>query len=137
MDLQLKQAIRRLTGETTCVLLREDKIYESRERGVRPLLDLLDSGAATAGGVAADRVVGRGAAFLYCLMGIRSLYAGVVSRAAMEVLEAAGITVTYGVLTDRIQNRTKDGLCPIESATMDCRTPEQALRTIRDTLSRL
>ena len=32
-------------GEFTCVLKKNEKVYESKQRGVKPLVELLDSNA--------------------------------------------------------------------------------------------
>lgn len=138
MDQDLEKARRLLlASEDTCVLCFGTQVYTSRERGVKPLLALLDSGSDLRGFAAADKVVGRGAAYLYCLLGVRSVYAGVISTAAMEVLEQAGIAVTAERTVDRIRNRAGNGLCPIESATMSSKTPAEALAAIRRTLKKL
>lgn len=121
----------------TCAFCHGDAEYISRERGVKPLLDLLESGRDLRRFSAADKVVGRGAAFLYCLLGVHRIHANVLSRPALQVLESAGIRATYTALVDRIRNRTGDGLCPIESATLPCSTPEEALAVIRAALHQM
>lgn len=121
----------------TCVLCGGERVYQSHRRGVAPLLQLLDEGADTAGACAADRVVGKATAFLYCLLGVRSVYAHVMSRPAARVLEQAGVEASWGLLVDGIQNRQKDGPCPMEHATRDCDNAQDALTAIREALKRL
>lgn len=121
----------------TCVLVRGDGVLTSRERGVKPLLEFLDSGADTEGSSAADRVVGRAAAFLYVLLGVSRVYAGVMSRPAAEVFDRHGIPAECGVLTEAIINRAGDGLCPMETAVRDESDPEKALFAIRAKLDSL
>lgn len=121
----------------TCVLCRGQQVYQSHRRGVAPLLQLLDEGADMAGACAADRVVGKATAFLYCLLGVRSVYAHVMSRPAARVLEQGGVEASWGQLVDGIQNRKKDGPCPMEYATHNCTSADQALTAIRETLKRL
>lgn len=121
----------------TCVLCREELVYTTDVRGVRPLIDWLDSGEDTCGFSAADKVVGKAAALMYCLMGIRSVYGAVMSDAAVKVLRRNGIEAYWGRLTEHIRNRTNTGLCPMESATWDIDDPEEALPVIRATLKAL
>ena len=66
-------------GGYTCVLEKDGRIFTSTERGIRPLIRLLDEGADFKGGFAADKIVGRAAAFLYVRLGIGGLYADVVT----------------------------------------------------------
>lgn len=121
----------------TCVLCKADTVYKSERRGVAPLLQWLDGGVDVRGFAAADRVVGKATAYLYCLMGVKTVYAGVMSASAAKVLEAYGIPASWDCLTDGIMNRQKDGLCPMEAATWDCNTPQEALAAVRAALTRL
>jgi len=138
MNSDLKKAKEHLLAQgCTCVLWAGEKVYTSCQRGVKPLLELLDGGTDLRGYCAADKVVGKATAFLYCLLGVRAVWAPVMSRAALEVLEDHGIDAHYESLTDAILNRKKDGFCPMETATRDIRDPETALTAIRDTLKAL
>ena len=121
----------------TCVVCLEDTVFTSHRRGVAPLLQLLDEGTDVAGACAADRVIGKATAFLYCLLGVKVVHGFVMSQPALQVLEAAGVGYSCDQLVSGIQNRQKDGPCPMEFATRDCRTPEEALVAIRNKLKEL
>ncbi len=121
----------------TCVLCRGENVCKSHLRGVKPLLELLDRSVDVGGFSAADKVVGRATAFLYCLLGVKRVYGCVMSASAVEVLQAAGVEATWDTLVDGIRNRNNDGPCPMEAATVGISDPEEALRAIRDTLARL
>ncbi len=136
MDLEL--AKKRLSaGDVTCVLCLGEKTVTSSARGVRPLLQWLEQPPLGKGFCAADKVVRRATAYLYCLLGAKAVYAEVMSRSAREVLESAGIDATFGTLVPYIINRTKDGMCPMEAATLDARTPEDALAAVKTALAGL
>lgn len=124
-------------GSYTCVLCGDGHTIADNRRGIRPLLELLDSGKDFSDYAAADKVVGKAAAFLYCLLGIRALYAGILSQPALEVLEQAGIPVEYGSLVPAIRNRTGDGFCPMETAVREITAPADAPEAIRKALQRL
>ena len=136
VDLECAKEILR-SADHTCVLCREDMVLTTQERGILPLLRWLGTGADTSGCCAADKVVGKAAAFMYCLLGIRALYAGVLSQPALEVLQTAGIPVTYGTLVPAIRNRTGDGFCPMESAVREITEPQAAPEAIRNALRML
>lgn len=125
------------TGDYTCVLCRGNVVHTATERGVKPLLNWLDSGLAPHHFSAADRVVGRATAYLYCLLGVDAVYARVMSRPAAEVLGNAGIHWEAGDLVEGIINRRGTGPCPFEAAVMDIHDPEEALAAIRRKLSQL
>lgn len=138
MDKDLQQARYLLdTHNYTCVLCRNSAVYTSDRRGVAPLLGWLNEGADLRSFAAADRVVGKATAFLYCLLGVKSVYARVMSRPAQQVLSQHNIPASYDTLVDAIENRAKTGPCPMEQATRNSATPEEALAAIRETLKRL
>ena len=56
---------------------------------------------------------------------------------ALQVLQRHGIDVSYEECVAYIINRRGDGVCPIETAVADAKTPQEAYRMIVDTLARL
>ena len=117
-------------GNFTCVLHTRGEEYTSFERGVKPLLEFLKSGKDFNGAIAADKTVGAGAAHLYCLLGVRAVWANVISEAAEEILIQLGIAVFYGERVPYIINRRGDGMCPIESAVADATSSQHAYELI-------
>ncbi len=126
-----------LSGGYTCVLCRENQIFTSFEKGIRPLEDFIDSGRDFTGFSAADTIVGRAAAFLYVLLGVESLYADVISSGAVRILEQNGISVEYRVKTENIRNRSNTGICPMEEAVSGITDAKAALTAIKQTSERL
>ncbi len=124
-------------GGHTCVLCCPEEIYTDDRRGVRPLLDLLEKSRSWQRFCAADKVVGKAAAFLYQLMGIQALYAQVVSEPAAKVLRDAGIALSYDTLVPAIRNRTDTGFCPMETAVWELDDPEEALAVLKTTLQNM
>ena len=124
-------------SDFTCVCCNDTETLTSRKRGVAPLLEWLDSGISLKEFSAVDKVIGKGAAFLYIMLKIKELHANVISRSALEILTKYHIPVTYDVLTEAIRNRDKTGFCPIETAVSDISDPQKALFVIRETLARI
>ena len=56
-DLERAKEILAQTG-STCVLCRDEIVYTTTERGIKPLIEWLDSGEDTCGFSDADKVVG-------------------------------------------------------------------------------
>lgn len=124
-------------GGYTCVVCKGDCIYTSSARGVRPVLDWLDSGLDLKGFSAADKVVGKAAAFLFVRAGVTCLYTATVSEPALSVLRDHGISVEYDRCVPGIINRSGDGPCPMENAVRGTEDPEAALLLIRRKLAEL
>ena len=102
-----------------------------RERGVKDLYRLLrEEPQLLDGAFVADKVVGKGAAALMILGGVEELFADVVSRAALDLLAAAGKAVAYTVAVPHIINRAGDGICPVEQLCAEAQTAEECLPLI-------
>lgn len=123
--------------ELTCALCSGGNVLTSRKRGVAPLLEWLDEGRSLGDYSAADKVVGNGAAFLYVLLGVKEIYADVISKSALNTLTRHNISAEYRVLTEAIRNRDNTGFCPIETAVAGISSPEMALEAIRSKLKEM
>ena len=134
----LERARRLLETEGyTCVLVRGDTVYTSRETGIRPMVGYLSQGTELGGFSAADKIVGKAAAMLFALAGVTALHAEVLSRKGAAILEEYRIAYTCGTLTDEIVNRQGTGPCPMEQAVRDVYELTAALQAVKDTLARL
>lgn len=125
-------------GGYTCVIASGGKvIFTSKERGVKPLVDYYrQRGQSQQKDTAlADKVIGRAAALLARLAGIRELYAGVISTGALEELEKAGIPASYETKTEAVRNRAGTGLCPMEQLSQGVEEPEEMLRRVEKFLA--
>lgn len=118
------------TGGYTCVLTDGTTVHTSNFRGVKPLVQFLQSRTIPSGFSAADKVVGRATAYLYVLLGVKEIYSQVISEPALSVLQFHGIYVQYGNLVPNIINRKGDGICPFEAAVMKIQDPHIAYNAI-------
>lgn len=85
----------------------------------------------------ADKVIGKGAAALMALGGVKKVWTNVISRPALELLTDAGIETGYRTLTDNIINRAGTGICPVETLCTPCATPEECLAPIASFIENL
>ena len=132
MHSELERAKELLTTQGyTCVILKGDVCYNSRKRGIAPLMGYLADGIHMQGYFAADKVVGKAAAYLYVLLEIAELYVGVISVPALEVLQRVHIPVTYDTLVPVIHNRTDTGFCPMESAVLEIHDVKEAYHVLK------
>ncbi len=121
----------------TCVLCADGQEYHSRLRGVKPLIEFLQSGTDFSGFCAADKTVGAGAAHLYVLLGVRAVWASVMSEGAENILQQYHIAAYCEQTVPFIINRAGDAPCPIETAVKGITDSKQALVTIEQTLRKL
>ncbi len=101
-----------------CSLVLEDAQGNIRlfwKKGVRDLEDLLNEEPETLrGAVIADKVVGKAAAGMMAFGGVAEVYAEVLSKKAVTLLDDNGVSYSYGVLADQIIIKEGDDRCPLE-----------------------
>lgn len=124
-------------GGYTCVFCKADVVYISKLKGVKPLLDFIHSNTDLKGFSAADKVVGKAAAFLYVLCGVSKVYAEVISEPAKDVLTQNGIIYVCDKTVKAIRNRTDTGFCPMETAVYKIDNADEALAAIKSTLKKM
>lgn len=121
----------------TCCFTDGERLYKSRERGVKPLLSFLEQKIDPQDLCAADKVVGKAAAYLYILLGIKCIYADIISEKALEVFERFSVDVSFRLSVPAIKNRAGTGFCPMESAVADIDDPNRAFCAIKKKLAEL
>lgn len=125
------------TGEYSCVLYKDGALHTSTKRGVAPLVEWLTQGTDLKGFSAADKIVGKAAALLFVLSGVKEVYAPIMSKDAVDFLSQHGIFAEYETLAPIIVNRSGTGPCPMEQAVVGLDDPLAALRAIQNTLAAL
>ncbi len=130
-----EQALSFLDEGDTCAIVCANKTLRSKERGVKPLMTWLAAGESCLGGVAADKVVGKAAAFLYVLLGVAEVHANVLSEMAERVLLRFGIRYTFAEKTAAIRNRAGTGFCPMEQAVWEVDDPKRAYTVLNERIN--
>lgn len=126
-------------GEADCVVLRRDGVpVPGHGRGVRPLLQFLEHDPDTlAGALLVDKIVGKAAAMLAVLGGVRQVVGLTVSTAGRDYLAGHGVLCTAVQTVDYVTNRTGDGLCPLEQSVLSVEDPAVGLARLKMTIARL
>ena len=125
------------SGGYTCVFIKSDKIYTSVLRGVKPLVKWYAEGVNLNDFSAADKVVGKATAYLYALLGVREVFAKVMSVSAKAFLEKSGIKAECEILVPNIINRKGDGICPFEQAVLKAENKEEAYEIIQNKMQEM
>lgn len=125
------------TEKCSCVLTLGSVMFKSYEKGVRPLLDWLNSGNSYVGYMIADKVVGKAAAFINVALGVREVYAEVMSESAKELLEKNHIAAYADEVVPEILTKDKSDVCPLEKAVAGIDNPGEALMPIELALIRM
>ena len=87
--------------------------YQDRIKDMKAIL--LENADALKGAIIADKVIGKVAASILTVAGVQEIYAEVMSKYAIPVLEKNNIPYEYKEKVDYIINQAKTGMCPMEN----------------------
>lgn len=118
----------------TLAVIRENQVvFHSQERGIKPLYTLYqEQPELLKGALVADKVTGKAAAVLSVLCGVKEVYSDLISEHALEVLQQGGVKASYLQKTPYIINRTKTGMCPMETLVLSAESPEEAAERLQE-----
>lgn len=127
----MQQLIEILRREKCSLVVKNHGIVTTYSKpGVRDLEHLLDHDPEMLDGATiADKVIGKAAAAMVVVGGVKVLYAEVMSKRAIPFLEEAGIAYSYGTLVDTIKE--EGDLCQLEKITAPATTPEETVALLR------
>ena len=120
-------------GEAITLRLERDgrELWRSSASGIRPLAEaVLALGEALRGARGYDKVVGLASAKLLVYAGAVEVEAGVASVPAARFAAEAGLRLRPVVVTPRILNRERTGLCPMETLALEVVEPEAFFRAV-------
>lgn len=132
---KIQQFLDDIHGNTYSLCVRNESgvIFQSSRPRLKPLVECLTLHLAEMeGALAIDRVVGRAAAQLFVLAGIRRVVTPVTSKAAKEMLEKNNIAFYSERVVDAILNREKNGLCPMEQLSYEYADPVKFYEKLKE-----
>ena len=101
-------------------------LFSSKERGVAPFFQAVQSIEGSLHNAAmADRIVGLAVAMLCLHARITSVYAGIASQGALDMLKGQGVTVSSENVVPYISNYDGTDLCPFEKLARSYQSPSQ------------
>lgn len=107
-------------------------LFSSRERGVAPFFQAVQGmGQRLHNAALADRIAGSAVAMLCLHARVASVYAGIASRRAIDMLKRKGVTISSKNTVPYISNYDGTDLCPFEKLARNCRRPSQLLAALQ------
>lgn len=91
--------------------------YQNRINDIKDILR--ENKLALKDAVIADKVIGKVAGSILTVAGVKEIYADVMSKHAIPVLEKNNIEYEYKTLTEYVINNDKTGMCPMENKYKD------------------
>jgi hypothetical protein len=115
------------------VIVKEGQVLvSSKEHGVAPFFQAVQSlGKSLHNAAIADRIVGSAVAMLCLHARIDSVYAGIASQGALDMLKGQGVAVSSKSTVPYISNYDGTDLCPFEKLARSCQGPSQLLAALQ------
>lgn len=100
-------------------------LFTSNKAGLQPLLEYIDSDIPFHDEIIIfDKIVGNAAALLSVKARSRKVYSPLASELALKTLANYGIEYHFSKIVPYIQNRKKEGMCPMEELSLN-KGPEE------------
>ncbi len=91
--------------------------YQDRIKDIKEILKNDENALKNA--TVADKVIGKTAAALLAVAGVKEIYAKIISKLAIPILEENNIMYKFEEKVDYIINQDKTGMCPMENKYKD------------------
>ncbi len=102
------------------VFYKDGQIKEYYQNRIKDIQDILKGNkTALQDAIVADKVIGKVAASVLVVAGVKEIYADLISSYAIDVLEKNNVRYEYREKVDYIINQAKTGMCPMESKYKD------------------
>ncbi len=126
-----------LEESASCVLIKDNVIEKTvNARGIAPVIKLYEGGLLEDAYIV-DKIVGKAAAMIMTLGGVKGCYGVTMSRAAVEWFNCHGVSVRYNKLVEYIVNRKGDGVCPMEETVKEINDEREAFTALKAKIAEL
>ncbi len=106
-------------------------LYTFDGKGISDLYRLLKKKPMILSGASvADKIIGKAAAALMVLGGVKEVFTDIISVQAIDLLNDSGITIHYEQVVNHIKNQTNTGWCPMEICCKPCTSASECLDEI-------
>jgi len=125
------------SGEATLVVTKGGRIvYRDSGGGISPLVNLYENNRdILAGADVFDKAVGKAAAMILILGGVRKVYGELMSEPAVAYLNSRGVKTDYENKAEMIHNKDGTDTCPFEKAVCDTDDASEGYENIKKVLS--
>jgi phosphatidylglycerophosphatase A len=131
-DIDLARSLLEEEKWNLVIVKRGQVLFSSKERGVAPFFQAVQSiGKSLHNAAVADRIVGSAVAMLCLHARIASVYAGIASQRALDMLKKKKVAVSSKNIVPYISNYDGTDLCPFEKLAGSCRKPSQLLAALQ------
>ena len=106
-------------------------VYMTQEISPAALVRIYEALGRPAEGRVADKMIGKAAAALMAVGGVKQVHTNLISTPAREMLEKAGVQVTAAEEVEMILNRDQTGQCPMDQSLNETDDPAECMEILK------
>lgn len=110
------------------LVYNNDELTTHANRGIQDLLQLIsEHPERLKGAVAADKIIGKSAAAIMIVGGVKQVHTNIICSPARELFEANGVLVFATEEVPMIMNRNQSGMCPMDTQINEVESVEECV----------
>ena len=118
-------------GNHSLLVYKDGNISYQDEHGIEPLLIQIEK-KGLKNAIVIDKLVGKAAALLMVYGGVKQVHTNIIAKDAITVFEKYNVEYSAKEIVEYIQNRKKDGLCPMEEKVKNIDKPKKAYKIFKN-----
>ena len=131
------QMLRMLNQQGLSLLVyNHDSLTTHANRGIQDLLYLIgEQPERLKGAIAADKIIGKSAAAIMIVGGVKQVHTNLICTPARELFEANGVRVFATEEVPMIYNRDRSGMCPMDTQIQGVESVEDCVAILQSSLA--
>ena len=132
-----EQMLEMLNEQGLSLLVYNDSVLTPYNKsGIQDLLQIAENNPSQLlGATVADKIIGKAAAALMIICGVREVHTNIICTQAKELLEKEGIEVHAKEVVPRILNKDQSGQCPMDARLEGIEDAEECVQILRHVFS--
>ncbi|MBZ4661313.1 DUF1893 domain-containing protein [Thermotoga petrophila] len=127
----LKTALKIFEEKNLSLLVYNGRsIFESKDSGLKPVIELYQSFDNLEGNLVIDKMVGKVAASFLLKLKPEHIHAKVISEQALKLLNEYGQSFSYDEKIPFVLGRDGKSMCPFEKLVLEMDNPEEIIRIV-------
>lgn len=134
-DIPIGQQMLQMLNEQHLSLLvyNDSTLTTHANRGVRDLLQLIsEQPERLNGAIVADKIIGKSAAAIMIVGGVKQVHTNIICTPARELFEANGVLVFASEEVPMIMNRNRSGMCPMDTQINEVESVEECVAILQN-----
>jgi len=114
------------------LVFNRDSLTTHANRGIQDLLQLIsEQPERLKGAVVADKIIGKSAAAIMIVGGVKQVHTNIICTPARELFEANGVQVFANEEVPMIMNRNRSGMCPMDTQINEVESVEECVAILQ------